>query len=220
MSGRSRGHAVPRPLVPASPALSDVNMAFVSQGAAAVFSGSSPPRHRAPSPADARDEERARLLQPLPGPGTAGTAAGAGSPSRAAAFYHQQSPAPAGKGTARCPQATDLGRRAGELGPLRRSSQSAACPTPGQGEAARTGLQGGVRSRSLAPVPDRARVSVPSWGRVAAPPGATSARQEEEGAEPGCADSAEPRPAEINKEAGDRVRSRPVPNAPGLPLQP
>lgn len=33
------GHAMPRPLVPASQKLSDVNMAFVSQGAAVVFSG-------------------------------------------------------------------------------------------------------------------------------------------------------------------------------------
>lgn len=56
-------------------------------------------------------------------------------------------------------------------------------------------------------------------------PSGTARQEEEEGGGSGAgmprrADSTEPQTAKINKEAGDRVLSRPVPNSPGLPLQP
>lgn len=122
-------------------------------------------------------------------------AAGAGSPSRTAAVT-SRALLRLGMAQATVPRPGTLRGDVGSSG-LSCSSPSAVCPTPGRGQAARTGLQGGVRSCSLAPVPDRAHVSVPSWGRVTAPPGATSVaepgrrrrrRRKEEGAEPGCRD--------------------------------
>lgn len=197
---------MPRPLVPASPALSDVNMAFVSQGAAAALSGSSPPRHRDPSPADARDEERA---------GTAGTAAGAGSPSRAAAITSRALLRLA------MARAAVPGPGAAELGS---SGLSAAAPTalrvprrdkerrPGRGEEPQP--RPGATQRPCVCPQLRTSDSSPRSHLSPAGGGGSGAGM------PRCADSAEPRPAEINKEAGDQLRSRPVPNAPGLPLQP
>lgn len=91
-----------------------------------------------PAPAGARDEE----------PG--GSCRGKGSRSRLSlqgCSYHQQSPAPAGKGTGHCPQASG-----GDLGTsgLHCSSQSAASPT--QDEERRPG-PASAQGEALQPCP-------------------------------------------------------------------
>lgn len=173
-SGRSRGHAVPRPLVPASPELSDVNMAFVSQGAAAVLRLLSPSAQRfQPGPMPGMRNERGSS-SPIPAQG----AEGKGGRSRLSlqdCSYHQQSPAPAGNGTGRCPQA-GWGARASPL-------QLPKCCVSHAGTRRGGQEQPPVRGEELRPCPGaRARVSVPSWGRVTASPEPPQRQSPAEGA--------------------------------------
>lgn len=166
-SGHSRGHAVPQPLVPASPELSDVNMAFVSQGAAAVLCPAPlPTSTEIPARPSARDEERARLPQPPPQPSSRSRL------SLQDCSYHQQSPAPAGNEWHRPlspgPREAGWGARASLLQLPKRLVSHAGTRRGGQ-----------ERGEELqpCPVPDGARVSVPAWGQVTAPSGATAAAE-------------------------------------------
>lgn len=140
--------------------------------------------------------------------------------------YHQQSPAPAGNGTGHCPQARvgSWGARAAPLQLPKRCVSHAGTRRGGQDRPP-------VRAEELQPRPGAGQSPsvCPQLGTSDSFPRSHlsgTARQEEEGGGgsgagmPRRADSTEPQTAKINKEAGDRVRSRPVPKSPGLPLQP